>query len=367
MKRILFLSKSEMIGGLEKVLIAIVNELDKSKYDITVMTGTNNQELKKNLNENIKYRYLFNRKFKGLDRILINFNSKILHKLFINDNYDIEISFQEGYPTKIISGASKKTKKICWLHNDPNYYDFNLPFYKNKTKEKKSMENFDNIIAVSNYIADNYKKYLDLNKRIEVIYNFIDLKKIIKFSQENINDISYVNEIYRICFVGRLSEEKQVLLLIDSIESLKKRYKNIELIIVGDGHQKSYIEQIIKYKKANEYIKLLGKKENPYPYIRKSSLLVCCSKAESFCLVIGEAIALNVPVLSTRCGGPEEILENGKYGMLVENSKDGLIYGINEMINNKELYERFKNVDKKYFSKYEKKYIIKKIEDLINN
>lgn len=367
MKRILFLSKSEMVGGLEKVLIGIVNELDKTKYDITVMTGTNNQELKSKLNENIKYKCLFNKRFKGLDRILIYFNSKILHKLFINNNYDVEISFQEGYPTKIISGANKATKKICWLHNDPKYYDFNLPFYKKKYKEKKGIEKFDEIIAVSNYIAQNYQKYLDLNKKINVIYNFIDFEKIIKYSQEKIDDLNNSNEIYRICFVGRLSEEKQIVLLIDSIEFLKKKYNNIELIIVGDGHQKEYINELIKYKKANRYIKLIGKRDNPYPYIKKSALLVCSSKSESFCLVIGEAIALNIPVLSTRCGGPEEILENGKYGMLVENSKDGLVYGIEEMINNRNLNEKFKNIDKEYFKKYEKKYIIKKIEDLINN
>ena len=133
MKKILFVTKSEMIGGIEKVLIDVAGLLNQSKYEITVMTGEHNKEIKSHLPEHINYKSLFKKRFRGLDRMLVHLPSTLLHKIFIKQSYDVEISFQEGYPTKIIAGANKRVKKICWFHNDPYYYDFNQPFFEIKT------------------------------------------------------------------------------------------------------------------------------------------------------------------------------------------------------------------------------------------
>ena len=365
MKKILFVTKSEMIGGIEKVLIDIASLLDKSKYEITVMTGEHNKEIKKYLPEHIKYKSLFKKRFRGLDRILVHLPSTLLHKIFIKQYYDVEISFQEGYPTKIIAGANKRSKTICWFHNDPYYYDFNQPFFRNKKDLKDNLEKFDEIIAVSNFIAEGYKEYIHLNKEVKVIYNPIDFNKIIKLSREDINDLDKKENIFRICYVGRLSEEKQVDMLVDSVISLHAKYKNIELIIIGDGHKFNDLYNKVVSENAQDYIKFLGYKENPYPYIQESSLLVCCSRTESFCLVVTESLALGVPVLSTKCGGPEEILEYGKYGMLVENDLESLSTGIEEMINNRDLYLTYKNQTSDSLNKYDKSFIISQIENIL--
>jgi glycosyltransferase involved in cell wall biosynthesis len=353
MRKILFLIKGEGIGGLEKVLFEIVERLDCSKYQITVMTGDYNKEVERNLPHYVKYKNLFPKKFKGLDSILVYLPPKLLHKIFIKENYDLEVSFQEGYPTKIISGASEKLKKICWLHNDPFYYDFNLPFFKSKDKLRANLEKFDEIIAVSNFILEEYQKYINLDRQIKVVYNPVDKNNILALSKEEIPDLKN-NGKFRICYVGRLSEEKQVEMLVDSVILLQNIYKNVELIIVGDGHKYSEIFDKINNANAQNYIKLLGYKENPYPYIRNSSLVVCCSKTESFCLVVAESIVLGVPVLSTKCGGPQEILENGKYGVLVENNFESLYQGIERMVLNREFYLKYKNVIKDPINKYDK-------------
>lgn len=361
MKKVLFLTKSEMIGGIEKVLIDIVGFLDPSKYEVTVMTGQHNSKLEQSLPKHVNYKSLFRKRFKGLDRLLVHLPPKILHKLFIRKLYDIEISFQEGYPTKIISGASKATKKICWFHNDPLYYDFNLPFFRSKTKLCSNLEDFDEIIAVSKFIAHRYENYLNLNNPIKVVYNPLDSSKIRKLSKQKIVDLNKRQEIFRLCYVGRLSEEKQIDMLISSIIALHSKYPYLELVIIGEGHKYDDIHDKVISAHAEGYIKLLGYKNNPYPYIDQSSMLVCCSKTESFCLVVAESITIGTPVLSTRCGGPEEILEDGNYGLLVENNVEALTLGIEEMVQNKNLYMSYRNKSKG-FRKYEKDCVKKQIE-----
>lgn len=366
MKSILFVSKSDMFGGLEKILVDIVNSLDHNKYKITIMTETYNHDIKDLLNKNIKYRALFKRKFKGLDRILIHFNPKLLHRIFIKKNYDLEISFQEGYPTKLVYGANNKTRKICWIHNNPDYYDFNLPFFKTKKALKKAIESYDTVVAVSRLVGLKYKKSLDLDKKINVIYNFIDSEEINKLSLEPVTDVIISNSNFTICYIGRLSEEKQIEMLVYSIIELRNVYKHIMLIIVGTGPKDNDIKDIIKKYNAYEYIKLLGYKKNPYPYISKSNALVCSSRTESFGIVLIEAMALNIPVISTKCGGPEEILCDGKYGILVNNNKSSLKKGIEDLILDKKLYEKYKYQSEECIKKFNKNNIIKQIEKIID-
>lgn len=362
MKKILFVTKSEVFGGIEKVLIDLVHILDRSKYEITVMTGETNAEIKSKLPGHVKYRSLFTKKFKGLDRILIYLPSKILHKIFINHSYDVEISFQEGYPTKIISGASLNTKKICWFHNDPYNYDFNLPFFRTFSALNQAFQKFDEIITVSKFIADGYRKYNGL--KANVIYNPIDYNKIIALSNQTQDELDVNENIFRICYVGRLSEEKQVDVLVESVISLHQKHQKLELIIIGEGYKHKEIYEKIVSANAQEYIKLLGYKLNPYPYIRNSSLLVCCSRTESFGLVIAEALALGVPVVATKCGGPEEILEQGKYGLLVDNNQESIRLGIEEMMENRDLYMGYKKVNPNFFKKYDINRINSQIENL---
>lgn len=365
MKKVLFLSKSEMFGGLEKVMVNIANELDKSKFSVTVITSKNNDEVRSKLNKDVKYDFLFKKRFRGLDRVLINFSPYMLHKIFIRKHYDIEIAFQEGYPTKLVLGANKKTKKLMWLHNDPYYYDFNLPFYKSKGNLKKNLEKFDKIIAVSNYIKRNYQNYISLDNEIEVIYNYIDYEEILNKSREYLVNENNKNEKFIICYVGRLSEEKQVDILIRTTISLYKKYPNIMLNIIGSGYQEKYLKELVYKNGAEQYIRFLGYKENPYPYIKNSSVLVCASKAESFCMVIGEAISLGIPVVSTKCGGPEEILDYGKYGIIVKNNINDLYKGIESILVDKEKYNKYKNIDKSYFKRFEKSKIIEEIEYML--
>lgn len=371
MKKILFFSKSECYGGIEKVLVELCNNLDPNKYEITVLNWFLCSEIKDTLNKNIKYKYIFNKKEpRGVSRLVRDLPPYISHKIFIREKYDIEVAFQEGYTHKIISGASNKTKKIAWFHINPNYFNFNEPYFKNKNILEKKLNKFDDLCFVSKFMKEWYSNVYNLqNTKLHLVYNPINTKEVIKKSNDKVVDLDFNNKIFRIICVGRLSVEKQFKNVIKICNDIYiNKNKNIELLIIGDGPQKKELKDLIDKYNANNYIKLIGFKRNPYKYIKKSNLLICSSQnIESFGLVVAEAMIINTPVLSVKCGGPDEILENGKNGMLVENNEEAIYKGLLELIENKILYNKYKKIKKNILEEFEMNKIIDKIDKIINS
>ena len=107
-KKILFLIPTLGHGGAEKVLVNLVNNLDKSKFDITVQTifddGVNKDFLKKH----IRYIYTMKKTFRGFSHLLKLFTTKQLHRMLIKETYDIEVAFLEAVCTRIISGCNNQ-------------------------------------------------------------------------------------------------------------------------------------------------------------------------------------------------------------------------------------------------------------------
>ena len=142
--------------------------------------------------------------------------------------------------------------------------------------------------------------------------------------------------------VGRLSKEKEYDRLFRVFKNLKSDGLNIELLLVGSGEKHNELNKYILENKLTEDVALLGFKDNPYKYMKSSDLFVCSSISEGFSLVIGEAMAVGVPVISVDCSGPNEVLDFGKYSKLVNNNEVDLYNGIKEIINDKLMYEKYK-------------------------
>ena len=125
MIKVLFFIHDLMHGGAEKVLVNLVNNMDSDKFDITVMTLFNEGVHIKNLNPNITYKYVFRKSFRGNSKLLSIFSPKLLHKLFIKDEYDIAVSYLEGSCTRIISGCNDdNVKKFAWVHTPEEIDNF---------------------------------------------------------------------------------------------------------------------------------------------------------------------------------------------------------------------------------------------------
>ena len=173
--------------------------------------------------------------------------------------------------------------------------------------------------------------------------NEANIKKKIndRLNNENIEDIKHSNK-YKLISVGRLSKEKEYDRLFRVFKNLKSDGLNIELLLVGSGEKHNELNKYILENKLTEDVALLGFKDNPYKYMKSSDLFVCSSISEGFSLVIGEAMAVGVPVISVDCSGPNEVLDFGKYSKLVNNNEVDLYNGIKEIINDKLMYEKYK-------------------------
>jgi len=142
--------------------------------------------------------------------------------------------------------------------------------------------------------------------------------EIFKKSRENVVHPWFAdNSSPLIISVGRLSEEKDHLLLLRAFQKIRKEC-SAKLAFIGDGGLRCFLEDIVTEFGLEKDVCFLGFVENPYKYIARSNLFVLSSKSEGLPTVLIEALALGVPVVSTDCpSGPREILMNGALGVLV--------------------------------------------------
>lgn len=373
MKKILFGITSLTLGGAERVLVDLTNALC-DKYDVTIFTIYAKGEFEKQLSKKVKVKSLYNVQYNELTNIKrkiiplkILLNKKNIYKKYIYDNYDIEIAFLEGPITRLFSIKNKNTKKIAWIHNDiTKVFGNGLKSKLKKILDKRIYSKYDTLVFVS---KDNLKKfnkeYKDIRNKYlepikkEVIYNYINKENIIKKAEEKTN-IVFNKDMINFVTVARLVEQKGIDRLIEIYSRLIKNGLKHNFYIIGDGPEKEKLEILIKKHKIEETFKLLGKKENPYPYIKNADYFCLLSRFEGYGMVLEEAKILDKPIIITDTAAREAV-EKYENARIFENTEDGIYKGLENIIlhNNK---EKLKN-DNKF--KYDNKNIIGKIERLM--
>lgn len=371
-KKILFLIESFAGGGVEKVFIDLINNMDISKYDITVMSIWDYGVRKKDLRKDVKYKSIFPN-IRGISRVFHNFVEKsdgsLLYKFGIREKYDIEIAFIEGRATKIIGASTNpNSKKIAWVHIDLSQGHWtSRVFRESLQREKECYKKFNDIVFVSNSAKEGFKNLFgDDFDNLQVKYNPIIAEEVVKKAEEEVNDIEKPKDKMLLVTSGRLVSQKGYESLLETCNKLNKDSIKYELWILGEGWDRPKLEELMnKYSLSN--VKLLGFKENPYKYIKQGDLFVCSSKNEGFSLVIAEAMILGLPVISTNCSGPNELLNFGEYGYMVENNEEALYKGLKEIISNDEKlkYYKKKSSERVYFFNYKNR--ISDIERLFND
>lgn len=138
------------------------------------------------------------------------------------------------------------------------------------------------------------------------------------------------------------------------------------MLILGTGVEENNIKNRIE-ELGLKNVKLLGYQENPYKYLANSNLYICCSHYEGYSTTTNEALYLNVPIITTNCSGMKDILENGKYGLIVNDDDDELYAGIYKMIIDDSLRDKIKKEQLLKICKMKKDNInnVKIVENLI--
>lgn len=342
-RKVLFLIESFIVGGAERVLLNLVNAMDKERFDVTVLAVFKqsvyegyNCQFSDALDPAVHYRYLVDNSSKWKYRLFnIAFNrlpKKWIHRWMIGTGYDTEVAFYEGLPTSFLAHSSnKKSKKIAWLHYGNGFAGLNDA---QKAQYQKLYGDYGEIIGVSKGICDNFKVRVGGSTLPHVLYNIIDDFRIRKKA--------VAREIVRnplipvFVAVGRLTSVKGYDRLLRICKSLHDQQYLFILWIVGDGLQHE-IPDYVKSNDMQDYVTLWGNQDNPYPYMRCADWYICSSYAEGFSTTITEALIIGTPVISTDCSGTEELLGDSEYGIRCENSEEGLYAAMKRVLDNSEL------------------------------
>ncbi len=367
MKKIMFLIRDLGHGGAEKVLVNLVNHMDKDKFGVTVMTLFDEGVNKQFLAPHIKYKTCFKKSFPANSHFLKLFSPAFLHRHFIKDAYDIEIAYLEGPSARIISGCENKgAKLISWIHcTQNNEKDISVGF-RNFKEVQKSYKKFNKVIFVSNSTEKAFKNLIsDIDS--QVLYNTNDSDKIEKLSIDDI-DCVFDNSKINLISTGRLIPVKGFDRLIKIHARLLADGYPVHTYILGEGSDsyKSKLIDLIKENNISDSFSLLGYQTNPYKYISKADLFICSSLSEGFSTAATEALIVGTPVCTVEVSGMKEMLgDNNEYGIVTENSEEALYEGIKSLLDNPELLKHYKEraIERgKFFST---KKTVKAVEDML--
>jgi len=370
LKKVLFAIPTLGGGGAERVLVTLLNNLDAEKYVITLFSIFDGGINKKFLNNKIHYKFYFKKLFRGNIHLFKIFSPDKLYKIMIKDKYDIVISYLEGPTTRIISGCTNPNSKLLNLvHIEIDNPKVITQSYRNMNEVVNSYNKFDATIFVSNTAQIAFQKtFKNINGNFLVKYNTVDNNLIISKSKEQVNDVNFDCNKINIISVGRFTEQKGYVRLLEIINSLINENIKIHLYLLGKGELENKYYKFINEYDLNNYVTILGFKDNPYKYVRNCDLFVCSSYQEGYSTAVTESLIVGTPVVTTLCSGMEEMLgANNEYGLITENSEEALYQGMKRMLTEPGLLQHYKEkaIERgKYFS-MEK--TVKAVEELLDN
>lgn len=344
-KKILFLIHDLGQGGAEKVLVNLVNNINRNEFDISVTVlfggGINEQFLK----PDIKFKAVWPKMIPGNSKLMKLVPPKKLHKIVVKENYDIEVSYLEGPSARVISGCqNKNTKLISWIHGEQKSLKKVSEAFRSKKEAKKCYEKFNQTICVSETVKKDFCKLLNYQRPCCVLYNTVESNKIIEKSKEPVPELES-DKFLKLIAVGSLKTIKGYNRLLHIIFRLKQDNKKVRLYILGIGPQEKELKEYVEKKGLRENVIFLGYQTNPYKYVAKSELFVCSSFAEGFSTAATEALIVGTPVCTVNVSGMKEMLgEDNEYGIVTENSEEALYEGIKNIVDDPKKLKHYKRM-----------------------
>ena len=327
--KITFVMNNLTGGGAERILVNVLNGLDREIYEPSLFLFECEGKFLEYLDKDIKLEYGVKKTFFNNNNIFMKIISNVLkytlrwtigrYKLKkITKNQEVLVAYLEKMTTYIVGSVSKRSNitSYSWIHTNLNE---SLSIV-HKVLSKKYYKYYKKVFCVSNECKElAIKTFPELNDKIYTVYNPILINDIVEKSK----DISKFKlpSGKNILAIGRLTIEKGFDVL---IEAMSKIDKDNNLVILGEGKERESLQKIVKELELEDRVFLPGFVDNPYSILKQSDLFVLSSRIEGLPSVLIEALALNKRIVSTKCSGSREILEDGKYGYLaeVEDSED---------------------------------------------
>ena len=270
----------------------------------------------------------------GLDK-MSKCTTPLLPKINPSMTYDLAISFLT--PHRIVAEKVKAKKKIAWIHTDYTRV------WVDAEDELKVWQKYDYVASISGDVTNTFLQvFPSLAPKIVEIENILSPTFVRKRAelQDVDKEIRHEGTI-TLLSVGRFSDAKNY----DNVPDICKRLinetkLNIKWYIIGYGGDEALIRKKIKEAGMEEHVILLGKRSNPYPYIKACDIYVQPSRYEGKSVTVREAQMLCKPVVVTNYPTAPSQIRSGIDGVIVPMDNEGCAHGLAEVICDKPLQER---------------------------
>lgn len=270
--------------------------------------------------------------------------------------YDLAISFLT--PHNFVRDHVRAKKKICWIHTDYTRIDINAEL------ELPVWDSFDHIVGISNDATKSFINiFPSLSSKTTVIENILSAKFVRHRAKEytiNENELLTAKDDLTILSIGRFCNAKNY----DNVPDITRRIIesgcDVKWYIIGFGGDEALIRQKIAEAGMQDHVIILGKKENPYPYIKACDIYVQPSRYEGKSVTVREAQMLCKPVVVTNYPTAGSQIQDGVDGVIVPLDNKGCAKGIAEFIvdieKQKRIVEHLRSHDYGNVSEVEKIY-----------
>lgn len=374
--KVLFRHRSMEMGGVEKVILSMLNNLNKEKFEITVCLNINQGELRDEFPSHVKKIFLT----KGREDLskrpfiqkiqLVKRNLKLKKALknpsianaLLEENYDVEIATTYSAFAPVLDSLKKNSKKIGWFHSD-----ITLPKLQPLVPEiLKQIPQFDYFIFGSQQTKDILSEtYPNLPvPENQVILNAIPIdelkQKAVAFTPEFPNKPVFVS-------VARLHSRKGFHKLMDAHARLLKDGLDHHIIIIGDGEEKENLKKQAENLGVTHSFEFLGSLMNPYPYVKQADFFILPSESEGWPLIIADTLILQKPIISTNVGGIPEMIAHEKTGYLINYDTDEMYESMKKFLTDPELVSQIKDNLKDIEKQFDNQKIFDAVENIIIN
>jgi glycosyltransferase involved in cell wall biosynthesis len=370
MKEILIVYPQMMMGGSTTSLLAILNNIDYKKYKVDLLLLFRGGPLFDKIPAEVNilpwgHKYQ-NRTYRIIMRLLslrymqalvmskyISWKDKNPRHGFqfmssadvdfyrgIDKTYDIAIGFIEGYSNKYVARHVKAKKKIGWIHTDYKNAGFSAKY------DDEYVEKLDNIICVSERCLESFNEYLPkCIDRSVVIENILSTKNIRNLSSEIIDDFVIDSSKINFVTVCRITLNSKGL---DRVINILIKHKNNTILdkfrwyIIGDGPDLKNLRKMISYNNLEDKVIMLGKKINPFPYMKNMDMFLLPSLYEGKPISVTEAMMLGIPPLVTNYSSASEQVRNGYDGIVVENNNEAIYEALKKVLDYPEIIQELR-------------------------
>ena len=368
-KKLLIVSHALEIGGAERSLIGLLDTLDPAQWEIELFLLRHEGELlgaipahvkllpevpaytvlARPVKDTLKERHFllaaarlygkmtarhYIKKYGHTDSgVFLEYSHKYTYPLMPaiqkGTTYDLAISFLT--PHYIVANKVQAKRKLAWVHTDYTQIQIDTE------SELKMWGAYDNIVSISEAVTQGFVKvFPTLQKKIVLIENILPARLIQKESEGRIDDMPKKEEEMILLSVGRFCRAKNFDNVPQICANLLRLGANVKWYLIGFGGDEKLIRQKISEAGMQEHVIILGKKKNPYPYIKACDLYVQPSRYEGKCVTVREAQMLGKPVVITRYATSSSQLDDGVDGMIVPMDNDGCAMQISRLLNDRD-------------------------------